>query len=99
MQVPLLVGKILFGRTSQKYILLCRQELLNRKAASIEETIGVRIRSLIAIVQQDEYPLFASKEEVELSDEESRELKYFYPVCLTYEYYSDDMLDTVQKNL
>ena len=83
--MPLLVGKVAFGRRSNKYIPLLRRELNARGVLLMKDSVGVGVRSLLAKLKDDEHPVLNKKNSDELNDEERRELKYFLLKYLTAE--------------
>ena len=50
-------------------------------------------------MKEAEHPMLNEKKEGDLSDEEKRELRGFFPKFLTAEDWSDDKVDETLKNL
>ena len=49
------MGKVAFGRRSNKYIPLLRRELNARDVLLMKDSVGVGVRSLLAKLKDDEH--------------------------------------------
>jgi len=97
--VPLLVGKVSFGRYSNKFILLLHHELDAKDVLLMKDSDSIGVCLLLSKLKESEHPLLSKKNESEMNDEEKRKVRYFYLKFLTTEDWSNDKIDETLKNL
>lgn len=96
---PLLIGKVPFGRRSNKCLPLIRQELVERKVATMNDIKDLGLRILMKKLKESEHPVLAFKLEKDLTDEEMIESRCFKPAFLSADGWDDDNIDEVAKSL
>ena len=91
---PMMVGKVAFGRPSNKLIPLYKAELISRGVYSMNEMNNLTCTNLLRAIKDHEHPKWYELDKNEILDKKHEYLKYFSPRYLSAKEWSSEEVDT-----
>ena len=93
----MLVGKVVFGHPTNRYIPLYKAELFVPKIFSMDKMLGVNCSTLLKTIKKDEYLGWDTLDKDSILEKMKEDLKYFEPRWVTtFEWSLDKVENTLE---